>query len=546
MGRVAARIAKHWLAPWSVGLAGLALILVGARPYAGGWNDGSRLAAVESLLERETVRIDNSVFCQPAQSVRHGHPPYSPAAPFGDDLLKNGTRDKLFIDGHFYSDKPAVISLLMAAGYRLGEFLGLPRPGERPDHFCWYLTLLTSGLAYLLSLLSLYRLGAILELSRVMCVGWVASCGFATVALAYTRHVNNHILLLAVISSLCLHAVLLARAIPTGRINIWRLIWIGTLTGVGFNLDLGAGPPLVLAVLGWAIYRCRRFFPVAIITVAALPWGVAWLGINNALGGTWKPIAMVPEFMTWPGSPFSPANMTGFARADWHKLTYPLELLVGPRGFIFHNLPMLLLLPAFFHLVRCRSEYRPELIFAQGWCTAVWLEYGILSNNYSGNACSIRWFVPFLAPNYFLIAVYLRDCPRQRPIFWALSAWGTVLSLALWWQGPWAVRVSPLLWPAVGAALITWGIMHRRTRAAALLDSRSQSMFDQGTLAERALALSPNPLRPIPNQDELAPTAAAGHRHNWRRRLQRLLLFSTPVSGSGDRPASAADLSSPG
>ena len=36
--------------------------LVSARPYAGSWNDGSRLATVESLVDYHTLAIDRSIF----------------------------------------------------------------------------------------------------------------------------------------------------------------------------------------------------------------------------------------------------------------------------------------------------------------------------------------------------------------------------------------------------------------------------------------------------------------------------------------------------
>src|SRR5215470_7821979 len=108
-------------------VAALALLLAaaGARPWAGGWNDGSRLAAVESLLERGTFAIDDSVFCKPAAAVERGHPPYPDHLPF---LQQAGTQDKMFIDGHFHSDKPPVVSLVMAFLYRQGGGAWLPAP----------------------------------------------------------------------------------------------------------------------------------------------------------------------------------------------------------------------------------------------------------------------------------------------------------------------------------------------------------------------------------------------------------------------------------
>src|SRR5262245_65463957 len=116
-------------AAWAVvGLAAV-LAVAGARPYAGSWNDGSRLAAVESLVERGTPVIDGSVFID--------------------------TGDRLLIRGHFYSDKPPVISALMAAAYRGGMWFGLPAPSRRPDVFCWALTAFFCGGSLVVALLCL-------------------------------------------------------------------------------------------------------------------------------------------------------------------------------------------------------------------------------------------------------------------------------------------------------------------------------------------------------------------------------------------------------
>src|SRR5947209_17544609 len=92
-------------------VAGLALLLAaaGARPDAGSWNDGSRLAAVESLLERGTLAIDDSVFVRPGDAPPD-HPPYQ-----ADHLREHGTQDKLYVAGRYHSDKPPVISAVMAA-----------------------------------------------------------------------------------------------------------------------------------------------------------------------------------------------------------------------------------------------------------------------------------------------------------------------------------------------------------------------------------------------------------------------------------------------
>ena len=64
------------LGAWVLGAAG-------ALPYAGGWNDGSRLAAVEAIADHHTLAIDDSVFAINASgvAVRCSQPPVGPPRP---------------------------------------------------------------------------------------------------------------------------------------------------------------------------------------------------------------------------------------------------------------------------------------------------------------------------------------------------------------------------------------------------------------------------------------------------------------------------------
>src|SRR5207253_2672990 len=89
-------------------LGALAIALLSVRPYAGSWNDGSRLATVESLVDRGTFAIDDSIFVRAPPE----NPPYEAA-----DLRQTGTLDRLRIDGRYYSDKSPVPAVLLASAY---------------------------------------------------------------------------------------------------------------------------------------------------------------------------------------------------------------------------------------------------------------------------------------------------------------------------------------------------------------------------------------------------------------------------------------------
>jgi hypothetical protein len=165
---------------------------------------------------------------------------------------------------------------------------------------------------------------------------------------------------------------------------------------------------------------------------------------------------------------------------------YAAALLVGKRGFLGHNLPLFLALPALVGLLArgtaglwrrqaapegpgnqasreeaSLADHFPELLYAACCCGGIWLAYALTSNNYSGMCCSIRWFVPMLAPSYFVLALALGQNPRLTWPFLVLSAWGALLAAIMWYVGPWTRNMVPLYRPARPGRAHVWEL--RRT-----------------------------------------------------------------------------------
>src|SRR5262249_53593481 len=114
-------------------LLGAALVaLLSARDYAGGGDDVSRRAPADNLVDHHTLAIDDSAFLN--------------------------TGDKLYIRGHYYSDKSPVPALLMAGLYEAVEACGGPTVREGIDDFCWCMTVCSSGLAYVAAVWCVWRL----------------------------------------------------------------------------------------------------------------------------------------------------------------------------------------------------------------------------------------------------------------------------------------------------------------------------------------------------------------------------------------------------
>lgn len=455
---VATNQAERWAGIGVVAIASLVAAL-SARNYAGGWNDGSRLATVEALVDQHTLAIERTIFVRTPETANTAPNPYAP----GDEALRlDGTKDKLFIGGHYYSDKSPLPAVLLAGWYQLLKSTTGLTARENPRLFCYLMTLGSSGLAYVVSVWSVYQISKTIDLAIRGRLLLAASLGLATVALPYARHVNNHIALLAVVSMLML--TLHRAANDRGWRLGWRLVQIGTLAGLGYTFDLGVGPVLLLCTGGWTWLRTRRVRALICLVLAALPWLAAHHALNYSVGGTWAPANARPDYLDWPGSPFSAANMTGgWAHGSIaHFLLYAAALLIGKHGFMNYNLPLYLSLPGIVLLWRTRRDLRPEVGFAAALAGGTWLLYAAASNNYSGPCCSIRWFVPLLAPAFYVLALLLRERPSTALDLTVLSLFGAALSVVLWWRGPWLGDVLPSMYVLNALALVTWVLATRR------------------------------------------------------------------------------------
>lgn len=483
-------------------LAGLivgATLIAGlsARPYAGGWNDGSRLATVESLVDRGTLAIDDSIFVK----VPHGGPsPY----PADDRLLQQyGTRDKIFVGGHYYSDKSPVPAFYLAAVYETWRLGGGPTAAARPDLFCRLMTWASSGLAFVAAVGFFFLIGRRVGLERRWAIALTVFFALGTVALPYAQQVNNHIPMLAVAAAV-FHLML--QGIDDGW-TTRRLRALGALAGVGYTIDLAAGPALCLAV-GGALLAAPSRRRLGVIALAALPCVAFHHVVNYWVGGTFGPANAVPEYFDWPGSPFSPKNMTG----GWHHtsvggaLVYALDMLFGKKGFLGHDLILLLPLTTMYPLLRRRYPQRPVVVAGLAWAAGTWLLYALTSNNQSGACCSIRWFVPLLAPGFVAAAVAIRDRPSGRFDSVLLGIGGMLLAGGMAVRGPWFPRLMPFYWLLYAGTLTAWAAHRARCQM------RRRGVAPSAVVVEARVILAPMAAAPIPALEErnapTAPTAA--------------------------------------
>jgi hypothetical protein len=473
----------HWLFA-ALFLAAAILVVTGARDYASSFNDGSRLASIEAIVDYHTFAIDQSIFAAPGSShPPPGHHPYiiikthpdyhlyivlhSPQEggadvilpdSYDNELHERGTLDKIYVRGHFYSDKPLLPSVLLGGFYELAQQLFGLRAHDQPEAFTYLMTLLGCGLPYLIAIAATARTSRLLGLSPWLSLALTASFAFCTVGPAYTCQLNGHMMQLGVASLVFMLLADLARA-SAASLPVGKFLLLGVLCGFGYAVEQPTGG-LLLAGTGLVLlYRRPHIATALLFGLAALPFLIAHHAISYSIGGTLRPIGQVPEFFAYQGSAFKAEDLTG----NWnHKnfgwfLLYAGGLIYSDRGFLPSNIPLFLLVPGSVILVRRLRTDRPEMWLAGLWALVVWLVFATLSTNYSGSCCSVRWFVPLLAAGYYLLALLLRERPNLVPDFLLLSACGLILAAEMWWEGTWAYLFLTF-WPMQGLALFSWAV----------------------------------------------------------------------------------------
>ena len=426
----------------------LAAILWGAwtKGRAGSWSDASRMAAIQSLVERGTWQIDGSDFAR--------------------------TGDKVFINGHFYSDKPPLLQFLAAQVYAvLHRWLGADLADRdcAAGEVCAYkwLTILVIGLSSAPLLAAFYwfsvRLNACFWRS-LLATGLLM---LGTTVWPYSVVFNNH---LPAAAALFVGFLLLVwdasrRQPETEKRSswLWRPFFGGLLLALAATFDLSAAF-IAVPILLWAgarvlhsVTRCRRRAAVWLVAVGSgviIPVLLTAM-LNYQITGSVLPAYLRTEGYHYAGSQFGSTVAGNVPSRDIWR--YALDAFVGYRGLFAHS-PVLLWGLAGLAIVLLRRGHPlrwPSLFMAVG--AAAQVAYILThTDNFGGWAYSMRWFGIWVP----LLMFY---APPALPARWSWSSLGSgalltvasALSVLSSCQGmfqPWLPSRPPVYLAFQGAA----------------------------------------------------------------------------------------------
>ena len=424
------------------------------------WQEESRMATVQTLVEQGTFVIDHTEF--------------------------NRTGDKVFINEHFYSDKTPLLSVAAAGAYSiLHNVFGLTLdpticvPDEDPaacraftptgtrfTAFYWLTLIFIGGSASLLIVLfwqAMLNAGANGTLATALAVALGIASPLAPYSIVFAGHVPAALCLFAGFTFLITASGLEAcpypphcgggplgvagvqsqeaanpakASTPDGgngqastskvRWNSWRFFFAGFFISLAANIDLTLAIFIVAFGL-WVLFtRWRGLLPYAL--GALLPFALSAV-VNYWAAGTIMPLYFDPKAYDFVGTVLNTTvgGTNGFY--SWEFGTrYTYDMFIGQRG-LFSFTPMLIF--AFVGIGVAIKQRQPRgLALALLLGSLIFAAYLILrTDNFGGLAWGTRWFVP-LVPLwwYFSRDAYcvMRNKPRAAFVWQALF-WVAVL-----------------------------------------------------------------------------------------------------------------------
>ena len=387
----------------------LVLIALGATHCAPvTWNDASRMATVQSVVESGSFVIEQTEFAD--------------------------TGDKVFINGHFYSDKPPMPSVLGAVVYYPLYHLGLGFHGHvRLDYFL--VTLLTVSLFWILGTLAFFYSLQFTGMDPEQRLLAALALGLGSIFFSWSTTFNNHELAAGFLA-IGFYFLLRARF----ETHVRRHLAIA-----GFFVALAGTADVPTAVFYVALLlpitchpQLRRnmvfYFAPLLLTVAP------YLAINYSIHHSIVPVQIVRSYFEYPGSPWIGSDQLSGMRPNslGFICSYALLTLVGPKGFLLYNPFIFVGIWGMVRAIRRNGPFAYEGVAVAVGTLILMFYYWVTSDNSAGWSYSIRWFVPLLPLLFFFLHPYFEILDKRREtVFQALLCVSVVIA-AVGALNPWS------------------------------------------------------------------------------------------------------------
>ena len=438
-------------------LAFIILFAFTTKHQGGSWNDQSRFATMEALVE---------------------NPPNMPA--FAIDYTTYGwwTGDKIYDGKHFYSTKPPVLSVIGAGIYYcLFHWFGMDYSDSRYEGLIYFLiTFILMAIPTSVMFALFYDLMRRMGLSKPYSLFLTIALGLGSFYLPYTTVFNNH-----TFAGVSMFAAFyfLFRAIEHRGTRGWNLFFSGLFSGLGVTVDILGAIPLAVAFLLYTASMGLNKGWYRPVSVRLLLWGpliflpfitrfitnrkVRWLGfelwgsfilgmlifvtihlyLNIQITGSLKPIYSNQALYTKLAVEgyYGEVIKSGAGLFSEVRLRYIINSILGIRGIFFYT-PLLLF--CLYFTVRVALDSRSRLarlaLYILVFLIPSWIYLLFETKNYGGTSYGSRYFIAPQPMLFFFCCYMYRYAAPAKIKGWFYEAFRfSVLMSVIGMSFPWGV-----------------------------------------------------------------------------------------------------------
>lgn len=347
-------------------------------------NEISRLAAIESLVERQTFVIDDSRF-------KH-------------------TVDKVYLNGHFYSDKPPVLSVWLASYYfLLNKVFGLSFEKNTP--LCYYLmTLFSVGVSYAALMVIFFNALRFAELSKKLSIYLTLLLGFGSLIFCYSRVLNNQLIAAFLLFSAYYLILKCGKRESPSKI---RVFWVGLLTGFAFCVDIPTGGVFLVS---YGVYLCFTQYRRSIwaYLLGVVPMISLFAILNTRITGSLLPPYFHKEGYDYAGSIF-PAAVGGTVGVSKNLLQYAFHLLFGFHGLFLFTPVLFFSIWIMFRIAKdFRHPFFKDSLMILVNLISLLTFFCLFTSNYGGQSFGFRWMLPLIPFMFYFLAYSFQYRWRKR------------------------------------------------------------------------------------------------------------------------------------
>lgn len=427
---------------WIVFLTAFLFIALFTQHSIDSGNDASRIASIESLVERGTWVVDDSSF----------------------DVLNHAKfNDKIHYNGHFYSSKPPVLSFIATPPYFLFYHLGIEFEGMGKTNLAYYLEVLfTIGLFYALLITIFYLFLVKSKLKSSYTLLLTVGLGAGTLIFTYGTIFNNHL----PSTSFLFTSFFITYFINEFKHKLMMKGLAGLLAGFAITFE----PPAIIIAsflalllskdkeqsfkMGAALFVLwmvvlltgkNPFFIIPVfIGICVLFWKYLWqftkenypfmlafmlplllyATLNMAIIESPLPQHLHPdhrEFYRYPGAPWPEGDPTG----DIPNAEFIIHSTLGYRGLFSYSPILLLGLAGMWYAWKRKETKLVSFLIGVGAFT-LYTYYVVTNHNYGGYSYGIRRLI-ILTPFLLLFAKELLPIKQQ----WLRYGFYTLLGISI-------------------------------------------------------------------------------------------------------------------